>query len=63
MQEEFRAEELLEIVRVVLKDELTAVIRRRGDELTITFPGGERYVLTVWRESFGRKVVDKGKEA
>ena len=37
------AEELLKIVQVVLKDELAAVIRKRGDELTITFPGGERF--------------------
>lgn len=45
------AEELLKIVQVVLKDELAAVIRRRGDELTITFPGGERFALTLWKET------------
>lgn len=43
-------EELLKIVQVVLKDELAAVIRKRGDELTITFPGGERFALTLWKE-------------
>ena len=40
MQKTISAEELLKIVQVVLKDELAAVIRKRGDELTITFPGG-----------------------
>ena len=45
------AEELLKIVQVVLKDELAAVIRKRGDELTITFPGGERFALTLWKET------------
>ncbi len=51
MQEKtLSAEELLNIVHILLKDELTAVIRRRGDELTITFPGGERFALTLWKE-------------
>lgn len=40
MQKTISAEELLKIVQVVLKDELAAVIRKRGDELTITFPAG-----------------------
>ena len=51
MQKTISAEELLKIVKVVLKDELAAVIRKRGDELTITFPGGERFSLTLWKES------------
>ena len=51
MQKTISAEELLKIVQVVLKDELAAVIRKRGDELTITFPGGERVALTLWKET------------
>ena len=51
MQKTISAEELLKIVQVVLKDELAAVIRKRGDELTITFPGGEQFALILWKES------------
>ena len=51
MQKTISAEELLKIVQVVLKDELAAVIRKRGDELTITFPGGGRFALTLWKET------------
>ena len=51
MQKTISAEELLKIVQVVLKDELAAVIRKRGDELTITSPGGERFALTLWKET------------
>ena len=51
MQKTISAEELLKIVQVVLKDELAAVIRKRGDELTITCPGGERFALTLWKET------------
>lgn len=51
MQKTISAEELLKIVQVVLKDELAAVIRKRGDELTIKFPGGERFALTLWKET------------
>ena len=51
MQKTISAEELLKIVQVVLKDELAAVIRKRGDELTITFPSGERFARTLWKES------------
>lgn len=51
MNKAMTAEELLKIVQVVLKDELAAVIRKRGDELTITFPDGERFALTLWKET------------
>ena len=45
------SEMLLEQIRIILKDELVATVRKAADELKISFPGGEVFRLTVWRES------------
>ena len=42
------AEEILEEIRLLLKDTFIATVRKRGDELELRFPGGERFTVAVW---------------
>ncbi len=45
------AEEILEEIRLLLKDTFIATVRKRGDELELRFPGGERFTVAVWRNN------------
>ena len=45
------AELLLEELRVLIKEEFIAVVRKKGDELELRFPNGERYSLTIWKNT------------
>ena len=45
------AELLLEELRVLIKEEYIAVVRRKGDELELRFPNGEGYSLTIWKNT------------
>lgn len=45
------AELLLEELRVLIKEEFIAVVRKKGDELELRFPNGESYSLTIWKNA------------
>ncbi|MDE6059605.1 MAG: hypothetical protein K2G44_06185 [Clostridia bacterium] len=48
----FKADELLKQIKPLLKDFFIAKIRKKGDELVIDFPNGQRFILTVWEDKF-----------
>ena len=45
------AELLVEELRVLIKEEFIAVVRKKGDELELRFPNGESYSLTIWKNT------------
>lgn len=45
------SEEILEEIRLLLKDTFIATVRKRGGELELRFPGGERFTVAVWRNN------------
>ncbi len=48
--ERIQAENLLEEIKVALKDIFLATLRKRGDEIVMQFPNGQKFALTVWEE-------------
>ena len=48
------AEGLLEEIKIALKDIFLATVRKRGDELFMQFPNGQKFVLTVWEDKFNQ---------
>ena len=50
--EKIEAEKLLEEIKISLKDDFVASVRKKGDELVLEFPNGQRFVVTVWEDKF-----------
>lgn len=48
--ERIETENLLEEIKVALKDILVAKVRKRGDEISMQFSNGQKFALTVWEE-------------
>ena len=49
-EERLETENLLEEIKVAIKDIFVATVRKRGDEISIQFPNGQKFALTVWEE-------------
>ena len=45
------AEELLQEIKISLKDDFVASVRKRGDELVLQFTNGQKFAVTVWEEN------------
>ena len=48
MEEQIKREELLQEVQMAIKDVFIATVRKRGDEVIIKFPNGQKFTLTLW---------------
>ena len=48
MEEKIESQELLELIRIAVKDILIAVVRKNEDELKIKFPNGQTFTLALW---------------
>lgn len=51
MEEKIETRELLEQIKIAVKDVLIAVVRKSGDELKITFPNGQIFTLALWENN------------
>lgn len=51
MEEKIERNELLGEVQAALKDLFVAVVRKRDDELIISFPNGQKFTLAIWENS------------
>lgn len=52
--EKIETPKLLQEIKLVLKDFFVASVRRKGDELVLQFPNGQKFVLTVWEDNFAK---------
>ena len=48
-KQKLSAEELLEEIRILCKESFIATVRKKGDEIELKFPGGETFLLTLWK--------------
>ncbi len=46
-----KSSDLLDEIKILLKDTYIAGIRKRGDELDLHFANGQHFVLTIWETS------------
>lgn len=53
-EERIETEGLLEEIKIALKDIFLATVRKKGDELSMQFPNGQKFVLTVWEDKFDK---------
>ncbi len=50
-KKQIEREELLSEIQVALKDLFIAVVRKRDDELILSFPNGQKFTLALWENS------------
>ena len=51
MEEKIERNDLLCEVQCAIKDLFVAIIRKRDDELIISFPNGQKFTLAIWENS------------
>lgn len=52
--EKIETQKLLKEIQIVLRDCFVASVRRKGDELVLQFPNGQKFALTVWEDKFAK---------
>ncbi len=50
--EKIEAPQLLDEIKILLKDDFIASVRKTGDEIAMQFPNGQRFAVTVWEDKF-----------
>ena len=50
MEEKIEARDLLQEIKLAIKDLFVAKMHQSGDEVSLTFSNGQRFILTLWEE-------------
>ena len=50
MEEKIEAKDLLQEIKLAVKDLFVAKLHQTGDEVSLTFSNGQRFILTLWEE-------------